>query len=168
MAIVTDGLPGLALAAELPEKAVMQRPPRPPGESIFARGMWQHILWVGLTMAGIALATQAYAIHLGSDHWQTMVFTVLTLSQMGNVLAGRSERESLFTQGVLSNLPLLGAVLVTVILQFVVVYVPFLNPVFNTTPLTLPELASCLMLSSIVFVVIELEKWVARRGLATR
>jgi Ca2+-transporting ATPase len=166
--LVTDGLPGLALAAEPPETAVMQRPPRPPGESILARGMWQHILWVGLTMAGIALSTQAFAIHLGSEHWQTMVFTVLTLSQMGNVLAGRSERESLFTQGLLSNVPLFGAVLLTVILQFAVVYVPFLNPVFKTSPLTPPELAACLLLSGIVFGVIEIEKWVARRRPAMR
>ncbi len=166
--LVTDGLPGLALAAEPSEKGAMQRPPRPPGESIFARGMWQHILCVGLMMAGIALLTQACAIQLGSDHWQTMVFTVLTLSQMGNVLAGRSERDLLFGQGLLSNLPLLGAVLVTVILQFAVVYIPFLNPVFRTAPLTLPEMAACLILSSIVFGVIEIEKWVARRGLATR
>ena len=114
-------------------------------------------------MAGIALLTQACAIQLGSAHWQTMVFTVLTLSQMGNVLAGRSERDSLFAQGLLSNLPLLGAVLVTVVLQFAVVYIPLLNPVFNTAPLTLPEVAVCLILSSIAFVVIEIEKWVARR-----
>ena len=68
-------------------------------------------------MAGVCLATQAYAIHLALAHWQTMVFTVLTLSQMGNVLAIRSERESLFRQGLFSNLPLLGAVLLTFGLQ---------------------------------------------------
>ena len=163
--LVTDGLPGLALAAEPLEKAAMQRRPRPPGESIFAHGMWQHILWVGLTMAGISLLTQAYAIHLGSDHWQTMVFTVLTLSQMANVLATSSERDSLFQQGLLSNLPLLGAVLITVALQIMTIYVPFLNTVFKTAPLILLELATCLLLSGVVFAVIEIEKWVARRGL---
>jgi Ca2+-transporting ATPase len=96
--LVTDGLPGLALAAEPLEKAAMQRRPRPPGESIFAQGMWQHILWVGLTMAGISLLTQAYAIHLGSEHWQTMVFTVLTLSQMANVLAIRQSAIHCFSK----------------------------------------------------------------------
>jgi Ca2+-transporting ATPase len=45
--LVTDGLPGLALAAEPAERGVMQRPPRPPRESLFAHGLWQHILWVG-------------------------------------------------------------------------------------------------------------------------
>jgi Ca2+-transporting ATPase len=55
-----------------------------------------------------------------------------------------------------------------VILQFAVVYVPFLNPVFKTSPLTPPELAACLLLSGIVFGVIEIEKWVARRRPAMR
>jgi Ca2+-transporting ATPase len=166
--LVTDGLPGLALAVEPPEKGVMQRGPRPPGESIFAHGMWQHILCVGLAMAGISLLTQASTIYLGSDNWQTMVFTVLTLSQMANVLAIRSERDSLFRQGLLSNLPLLGAVLITVALQIMIIYVPLLNPIFKTAPLTVPELTACVLLSGVVFVIIEIEKWVARHGLIYR
>jgi P-type Ca2+ transporter type 2C len=166
--LVTDGLPGLALAAEPAEEAVMRRPPRPPEESIFARGMWQHILWVGLAMGGVSLLTQAGAIHLGLGHWQTMVFTVLALSQMGNVLAIRSERESLFHQGLFSNLPLLGAVLLTIALQLATVYVPALNPIFETAPLTMPELVVCLALSGVTFVIIEVEKWLARRSLIYR
>jgi Ca2+-transporting ATPase len=166
--LITDGLPVLALAAEPAEPDVMRRPPRPPKESIFARGMWQHILWVGLAMSGITLLTQAGAIELGLAHWQTMVFTVLALSQMGNVLAIRSERESLFRQGLFTNLPLLGAVLLTIALQLAAVYVPVLNGVFKTMPLTWLELAVCLALSSLTFVIIELEKALARRGTIDR
>ncbi len=162
--LITDGLPGLALAAEPPERGAMRRPPRPPGESIFARGMWQHILGIGLVMAAVCLVTQAYAIHLALPHWQTMVFTVLTLSQMGNVLAIRSERASLFQQGLFSNLPLLGAVLLTFALQMATIYVPVLNPIFRTAPLTVPELAACVLLSAVVFFVIEIEKYLFRRG----
>ena len=162
--LVTDGLPGLALAGERAERDVMQRPPRPPQESIFAHGMWQHILWVGLLMGGVSLLTQAWAIHSGSAHWQSMVFTVLTLSQLGHVLAIRSERESLFTQGVWSNRVLIGALLFTFALQMAVLYVPWLNPVFKTAPLGLGELAACLALSSVVFVGVELEKALVRRG----
>jgi Ca2+-transporting ATPase len=162
--LVTDGLPGLALAGERAERNVMQRPPRPPKESIFARGMWQHILWVGLLMGGVSLLTQAWAIHVASAHWQSMVFTVLTLSQMGHVLAIRSERESLFTQGVWSNHMLIGALGLTFALQMAVLYVPWLNPVFKTEPLSLGELAACLALSSVVFIGVEIEKWLVRRG----
>ena len=121
--LVTDGLPGLALAVEPEERGIMQRPPRPPNESIFAHGMWQHIVWVGLLMGALCLLTQGVAIHLGW-HWQTMVFTVLTLSQLGHALAVRSERESLFSQGVRSNVPLLLAVLLTLALQLAIIYLP--------------------------------------------
>ena len=98
--LVTDGLPGLALAAEPAERGVMHRPPRPPKESVFAHGMWQHMVWVGLLIGGVSLFAQAWALADGNAHWQTMVFTVLTLSQLAHVMAIRSERESLFRQGI--------------------------------------------------------------------
>jgi Ca2+-transporting ATPase len=162
--LVTDGLPGLAIAAEPAERGLMQRPPRPPTESIFAHGMWQHMMWVGLTMAGLVLCIQAYAIEAGSPHWQSMVFTALTLAQMGHVLAIRSERLSLFQQGAFGNPPLIGAVAVTVLLQLATIYVPFLNPIFHTAPLSLVELSFCMALGVVIFVLVEIEKWLVRRG----
>jgi Ca2+-transporting ATPase len=162
--LVTDGLPGLALAAEPEEKGIMQRPPRPPGESLFAHGMWQHIIWVGLLIGGLSLFAQAWAYHTGSAHWQTMVFTVLTLSQMSHVLAIRAERSSFLQQGPGSNLPLLGAALLTFGLQMATIYLPALAPIFKTEPLSGTELLLCLALSSVVFVAVEIEKWMIRRG----
>lgn len=162
--LVTDGLPGLALAVEPEEKGLMERPPRPPRESIFAHGMWQDIIWVGLLMGGVTLVTQAWAYRTGHAHWQTMVFTVLTLSQMGNVLALRSERVSFFQLGPWSNLPLLGAVVLTFALQMATIYIPAFNPIFKTEPLDLDELLLCLGLSSIVFIAVEIEKWFIRQG----
>ncbi|NWF98985.1 MAG: cation-translocating P-type ATPase [Nitrospirae bacterium] len=156
--LVTDGLPGLALAAEPAEKRIMQRPPRHPEESIFAHGLGIHIIWVGLLMGFVSIFTQAWSIKNGLPHWQTMVFTVLCLSQMGHVLAIRSEKESLFSQGLFSNMPLTGAFLLTLLLQLATIYVPFLNPVFKTSPLTLNELILTLILSFIVFFAVELEK----------
>ncbi len=111
--LVTDGLPGLALSPEPQEKGIMSRPPRPPKESIFADGLAIHLVWVGLLMGAASLVTQAFAIELGW-HWQTMVFTVLCFSQMGHALAVRSDRESLFSQGLRSNMAMTGAVLLTV------------------------------------------------------
>ncbi|MDR4486099.1 MAG: cation-translocating P-type ATPase [Nitrospirales bacterium] len=160
--LVTDGFPGLALAMEPEERNIMQRPPRPPNESIFAGGLWQHIVWVGLLMGGVSLATEMWAYHTEQAQWQTMVFTVLTLSQMGNVLAIRSERESFIQRGLLSNIWLLGAVLLTFGLQMAIVYIPFLNPIFHTLPLTQGQLVLCLVLSTVVFFAIELEKWIRR------
>jgi Ca2+-transporting ATPase len=161
--LVTDGLPGLALAAEPAEKGVMQRPPRAPTENVFAHGLWQHALFVGLLMGALCLGVQAWALSQGNAHWQTMVFTVLTLGQMAHVMAIRSERESLFTQGLGSNLPLLGAVALTLVLQLATVYVPVLQPIFRTQALTAGELALCFALAAVVFIVVELEKAWRRR-----
>jgi P-type Ca2+ transporter type 2C len=162
--LVTDGLPGLALAAEAAEPGVMRRPPRHPRESVFAHGLWQHVVWVGLLIGGLSLFAQAWAIHTGSTHWQTIVFTVLTLSQLAHVMAIRSERESLFRQGVTTNPPLLAAVAFTIGLQIAAIYVPFLNGVLDTAPLTAGELAFCFILAGVTFVAVEVEKFLVRRG----
>jgi Ca2+-transporting ATPase len=162
--LVTDGLPGLALAAEPTERGVMQRPPRPPNESLFAHGLWLHAVWVGLLIGGVTLAVQAWAWTTGHAHWQTMAFTTLTLSQMGHVLSIRSERDSFFTQGPLSNTPLLGAVLLTFALQMATIYVPFLQPIFKTEALSAAELGVCIVASAVVFMGVEIEKLLTRRG----
>jgi Ca2+-transporting ATPase len=163
--LVTDGLPGLAFSAEPAEPGIMTRPPRPPGESIFAHGMWQHIIWVGLFIAGISLAAMVWAMQRGTGDWQTVVFTVLTVSQLFHSLSVRSERASLATIGLLTNLPMVFAVVVTLALQLAVIYLPALNSIFHTQPLPLFDLVVCLGLSSTVLLVVETEKWLMRRGL---
>jgi Ca2+-transporting ATPase len=161
--LVTDGLPALALSVEPEEGDVMKRPPRHPKESIFARGLGFHAIWVGLLMAGITLAVQAWTMKIGNGHWQTMVFTVLCLTQLGHVLAIRSEKESLFSVGLFSNKHLLGAVVLTFALQMATLYIPFLNPIFKTEPLSLNDLILVVVLSSVVFVAVEIEKVFKRR-----
>ena len=145
------------------EKNAMNRPPRPPDEGIFARGRGFFIIRFGLVIGISALLFQAFALKEGLP-WQTMIFTALVIGRMGVVMGLRSEHDSLFKIGVFSNKPLLGAVLLTFVLQLTTIYVPFLNPVFNTVPLTPFELALTLALSAIVFVAIEMEKlWVRIR-----
>ena len=163
--LMTDGLPALALSVEPAESNIMNRPPRHPKESIFAHGLGIHAIWVGIFMAGIVLFVQEWSIVTGHAHWQTMVFTVLCLTQLGHVMAIRSEKESLFTIGLFSNKPLLGAVLVSFTFQMATIYFPFLNPIFKTQPLSPGELAITLGLSSIVFFAVETEKlWKRRRA----
>jgi len=162
--LVTDGLPGLAFSAEPVEPGIMKRRPRPPDESIFAHGMWQHILWVGLFVGAVSLASQAWALQRGAEYWQTVVFTVLTVSQLFHSLAVRSERESLFTIGWFSNPWMLVAVVLALILQLAVIYVPALNGIFHTQPLPPLDLAICIGLSSLTLIAVESEKWMARRN----
>ena len=162
--LITDGLPGLALAFEPEEKDIMRRSPRDPGESLFSRGLWQHSLWVGLLTAGTTLGTLAYAYRTGNSHWQSMAFTVLGLTQMGHVLAIRSEKKSLFSIGLFSNLYVLGAVLLTIGLQMMCLYVPSFNRMLKTVPLSSRELSICFAVSSVVFISVEIEKWFRRRA----
>jgi len=161
--LVTDGLPGLALGVEPPERDTMRRPPHHPQESIFGRGLGRHVLWIGLLMGLVSLGMGYWTWRTGWDNWQTMIFTTLTLSQMGHALAVRS-REPLFKVDLLSNRALLGAVLLTFVLQMAVVYVPFLQEMFKTDALTLGELLLSLVLSTVVFWGVELEKWLMRRS----
>jgi len=162
MNLVTDGLPAIALSFEKEEKNIMERPPRPPQENVFAKGMGMDILWVGLLIAGIALSTQAFAIKNGL-HWQTIVFNVLCLSQMAHVMAIRSSTQSLFSIGLLSNKPLLGSVLLTLILQLAITYTPIFHSIFKTQSLSMIEFLGVGAVSSLVFFAVEIEKAISSR-----
>ena len=161
--LVTDGLPALALSVEPAERNTMQRPPHPPTEQIFARGMGWHILWVGLLIGLITLGIGYRYWQAGQAHWQTMVFLMLTLAQLAHVLAIRSEHDSLFRIGLRSNRPLLAAVALTFGLQLAIVYIPLLQKVFSTVTLSAVDLGIGLGASSLVFWGVELEKWLGRR-----
>jgi Ca2+-transporting ATPase len=165
--LVTDGLPALALSVEPAERDAMRRPPHPPNEHIFARGLGRHILWVGLLMGLVVLGVGYGYWSAGAAQWQTMVFLTLTLAQMAHVLAIRSDHDSLFRIGLRSNRPLLGAVMLTFVLQLALVYVPLLQGFFTTVALSARDLAIGLAASSIVFWAVELEKWAMRRRGAT-
>ena len=162
MNLVSDGLPAITLSFEKAEKNIMNRPPRPPQESVFAGGRGFHMMRVGMLMAGIALSAQGLAIRYGL-HWQTIVFNVLCLSQMAHVMAIRSEKQSLFTIGIFSNKPLIGSVILTLLLQLIVTYTPILHPIFKTESLTLNEFLLVGATSSLVFFAVEIEKAIARK-----
>jgi Ca2+-transporting ATPase len=161
--LVTDGLPGLALGVEKAERNTMRRPPYPPDENIFARGIGRDILIIGLLMGLISLGIGFIYWQQGREIWQTMVFTTLTLSEMGYVMAIRSNRDSLFTIGLITNKSLVGAVALTILLQIAVIYVPFLQGIFETAALPLTDLVISLLLSTSIFWVVELMKWIIRK-----
>jgi Ca2+-transporting ATPase len=160
--LVTDGLPGLALGIEPAERGVMKRPPRAPSESVFSRGLWQHVLIVGLIMGLIPLGLGLWGEADGRP-WQTMVFVSLALLQLGHAMSVRSERDSLWRLGLLSNKPLLWAVLLTFVLQLIVVYWPPAQNLLNTEALSAQELGMVLIASTGAFWAVEFEKFVRRR-----
>lgn len=160
MNLVTDGLPALALAVEPAEPDVMKRPPFSPRESIFARGMGNYMIRIGIVFAiiSIALMAVAYRYFNEDEHWKTMVFTTLCIAQMGHALAVRSNTKLIIELNPFSNPYLLWAVGVTTALQLALVYVPPLQAFFGTHPLTSQELLICLGFSSLLLVWVELEK----------
>jgi P-type Ca2+ transporter type 2C len=160
--LVTDGLPAVALGLEPAERDTMRRPPRRASESIFGAGLWQHAMWVGSLMAAIGLAVHATADAAGWE-WRTMVFTTIAFLQLGHALAVRSETESLWSLGLLSNWRLLAAVGLTVALQLVIVYTPLLSGWFGTAPLGPGELAVVVVCSTVAFAAVEIEKLLRRR-----
>ena len=166
--LVTDGPPALALSAEPAERDIMRRPPHPPDEGVFARGLGRHVVWVGALMALVSLATGLWYSQTAPEIWQTMVFTTLTLSQLGHVMAIRSGDESLFRGGLLSNKPLLGAVALTFVLQLLPIYTPFFQRFLEAEALSLADLAIAVVLGSIIFWAVEFEKWLVRRNSSER
>ena len=160
--LVTDGPTALTLGVEPAERGVMERPPHPPNDSIFARALGSHVIWVGIVMAALTLGVGYWYWHAGDERWRTMVFTALAFSQMAHVMAIRSSTDWLVTVGVLSNRWLAAAVAGTVLLQLGIVYVPLFNRLFDTLPLSGGDLILATLVASVVFAVVEIEKVVRR------
>jgi Ca2+-transporting ATPase len=161
--LLTDGLLGLGMGVESPERETMKRAPYSPREGVFSRGGLAQVAWVGGLIGALALALGAYYFFTGREQWQTMVFTFLAFAQVFQALAGRSSKESLFKMGVLSN-PMLAAIaLLVVALQLAVIYLPFLSGFFDVLPLSLCDLSIAAGAGVLVFVAMEVEKWMSKR-----
>jgi len=161
--LLTDGLPGLAFTAERAERDIMSRPPRPAQENLISRGMWSYMFWYGLLIGGLSIAGQFTTLARGLEYWQTVTFTILVIAQLFNALAIRSEHDTLFEIGWLSNPKLVGAIVITVALQLAIVYVPAFNALFRTDPLPLFDLAMCFALGSLVLLIAEVHKFLIRK-----
>lgn len=140
MNLVTDGLPAMALGVDPIEKGVMSRKPRDPNEGVFSNGLSRRILGSGMVFATGTLGVFILSYldsGLNLDVARTMAFNTLVFFQLVFVFACRSEHQSIMELGLLSNKYLVFAVMISVVLQLSVNYIPFLQPVFHTVPLQL-------------------------------
>lgn len=160
--LVSDGLPAISLSFEKAESDIMKRPPRPPQQTVFAGGRGMHMIWVGVLMAALGLSIQAWAMSNGLP-WQTMLFNFLCLGQMAHVLAIRTERESVFRAGIFSNRLLIISVAVTIVLQLLVTYAAPLQSLLHTQALSPKEFIIVAVASALIFVAVEVEKWIRYR-----
>ncbi|WP_419836728.1 cation-translocating P-type ATPase [Streptomyces bugieae] len=150
--LLTHGLPGVALGAEPVEPEVMRHPPRPPAESVLGAGLWPRILAMGAFVATVTLATGLWARETGRP-WQSMVFLVLGATQLGVALGSRAR------PGSLANPFLLVAVGAALCLQVAGVWLPPLQALLGTEPLTLGDFAIAAGLSGLGHVVMRLQRW---------
>lgn len=138
--LVTDGLPALALGLEKGEPDIMARPPRPPEQPILTRDLWTLVGVQAVIDMIVTLGAFVWALNVsGNDivFSRTVAFTMLVTSELVRAYTSRSERHSIFRLGPLTNRWMIGATLSSLALLLVVVYLPFLQPVFNTVPLEL-------------------------------
>lgn len=136
--LVSDGLPAISLSFEQAEKDIMNRPPRPRRQSVFANGRGLHMAGAGMLMAGIVLFIQYWAIR-NQLHWQTIIFNLLCLSQMAHLLAIRSSAQDPFRKGFFKNKPLILAVIAIILIQVAITYTPFFQSIFKTDALRASE-----------------------------
>ena len=158
--LLTDGLMGLGLGMEPAEQNTMRRPPRSPQASLFAGGSARHMLWVGLAIAAVGLLV-ARIYHAPGDPsdktWQTMLFTTLAFTQIGHALGLRSVAKAhlLDTR---ANPAIFWILPVTILLQLVAIYLPFLDDFFEVVPLSADRLAVCILCGLLVWSLVEAEK----------
>lgn len=136
--LVTDGLPAMALGIDPSDSRVMERKPRHPAESIFARGLWEKILGRGLVIGLTSVLIFAFALGRGAglDTARTMAFVTLVIAQLVYVFDCRSEQLTVWQVSIFSNVWLLAAVFSSLLLLALVLYHPGLTAVFVTTPLS--------------------------------
>ncbi len=162
MNLVTDGLPALALGVEPAEKNVMDRPPYSATESVLGRGIIRFIIGIGVLMSIVAIVASYGLWSIDDPKWQTVLFTTLVFSQLAVAIAARSEINSVFRIGFFANRYMIMAVVGTILLQLVVIYLPWAQNIFDTLPLSPAELALSFALALLVFALVEIWKWIMR------
>ncbi|UCH79146.1 MAG: HAD-IC family P-type ATPase, partial [Candidatus Coatesbacteria bacterium] len=159
--LITDGAPALALGVDPPEVGLLLKPPRPKHAFLFGAHDLRLIPLQGLMIALATLGSFALVLHVfdeGLATARTFAFSVLTLSQLFHALNCRSQTRSFFALGPFSNPWLLCAVAFSLLVHLGIVYIPFLQPIFHTVPLSLRDWALMLVISTLPLVFMEIYK----------
>ena len=173
--LLTDAAPALAMGVDPQTDDVMARSPRKLTDRVIDRDMWIDIAFIGIIMAAVTLIGMDMHLEgglftdrsIGGTHEfqmieaRTMGFTILVFAQLFNAISSRSARQSAFV-GLFSNKWLWGAIGLSVVLQLVVIYVPFLNSAFGTTPLGPWAWVECICLAAVVLIASEIYKAIMR------
>ena len=165
--LVTDSLPALALAFDPANSDIMQRKPIKPGKGIFTKGMTWRVVYQGIMIGGLTLA--AFMIGLATtkepigtltldqskiEVGQTMAFVTLALSELVHVFNVRDNKKTIFKTGIFNNMKLIGAIIISSLLMFVILLIPGLREIFSIPVLPKENIIEliCLVLAPIVIV----------------
>ena len=169
--LVTDSLPALALAFDPANSDIMQRKPVKPGKGIFTKGMTWRIVYQGVMIGGLTLA--AFMIGLATtktpingltldqskiEVGQTMAFVTLALSELVHVFNVRDNKKSIFTTGIFNNMILIGAIAVSALLMFVILFIPALRNIFSIPVLPSENILELVLLVLAPIVIVEIFK----------
>jgi Ca2+-transporting ATPase len=149
--LITHGLPGLALGSEPVDADVMDKPPRPPSETILGAGLWQRVLRVGVVIAAVTVGVGMWA-HATDRPWQTLTFLALGLTQLAVALGSRAR------PGTWANPMLLAAVAAALALQLAGIYLPPLQSLLGTQPLAITDLLIVTVVASLGYAAIRLDR----------
>jgi Ca2+-transporting ATPase len=140
--LVTDGAPALALGMEKGDPDIMKRPPRPTREPVINWEMRVGTVVQAVVMTVAVLLVYYWALQIYPqqvDRAQTIAFATLCLSELFRAFTARSEHHGIFSIGVFTNRWMIWAVLGSAALVFFTIYVPFLQPLLDTTRLSLSD-----------------------------
>jgi Ca2+-transporting ATPase len=167
--LITDGAPALALGVEQGDPDIMQKPPRPPSEPIINRQMQMGILVQTVAITAVSLGAYSIGRAYYPKMAETMAFVTLSFSELLRAFTARSENYPILKIGLFSNKSMNWAVISSLLLLMAVVYIPFLNGIFNTLPLGLAQWQYVLPLLFIPAIAAEITKWfVSRRITMTK
>jgi P-type Ca2+ transporter type 2C len=157
--LVTDGLPGLALVTDPPDRDVLSRPPRSPAEPLLGRSQWRRVLLTGVLEATVVLTLFGAAWRTeGLEVARSLAFTTLVFAELFRAFAARSDTLTFRQVGAFTNLPLVGVIVASVLLQLALLHIPAAAGLFSLAPLSWKALALALALGLIPVSTLELAK----------
>jgi Ca2+-transporting ATPase len=166
--LVTDGLPALALVMDPPEPDLMDRPPRAPADPMLGAAQWRRILGISLVEGAVVLSAFALSLRDGDViEARAFAFSTLVFCELFRAFGARSPRLLYWQVGAFTNLPLLAVVMVSVLLQVALPYLPFTRALFDLPLPSIVDTTVSLGLGLIPVTVIELIK-LARSALGPR
>ena len=164
--LITDSFPALSLGVDPHDSSVMEDPPRDPKESLFANHMGLFLALNGVLIGAVTLIAFKIGENLYMDslvHAQTLAFVVLSFSQLFFSLSMRSKEKSLFRIGLFTNKYLLASILLGILIQFLIIIVPFFAAVFDVFTLNVRDWILVTLISLIPFIVNEFFKLIKYR-----